>query len=71
MKQLSGIDYTNKFKDLVWTSNINQELPIKMTSKYGPGSEMPITLSQLFLQKVAELKDKVCMQAIREKFADG
>ena len=41
-----------------------------MSSQDGAGSESPITLSKLFLQKVALLKDTICLQAIREKFPD-
>lgn len=32
LKAISKIYYTDKFKDIQWTSNINQELPIKCTA---------------------------------------
>lgn len=45
LKQLSGLTYKNQFKNLSWTSDLNQELPIKMLCSQGPGSEKPILLS--------------------------
>lgn len=51
------MNFENRFKSLTWTSNINQELPIKLTAHEGPGSEVPTTLSRLFLEKAHLLKD--------------
>jgi hypothetical protein len=62
-----GLNYSDRFKSLVWTSNVNQELPIKMTA-HGPGSETPQTLSKLFVKKSSMLKDELCLQAIKEIF---
>lgn len=70
LKSMSSLELRNKFKSLVWTSDINQELPIKLAAKEGPGSETPTTLSRLFLHKAALMKDQICMQAIREKFKE-
>lgn len=30
IKQIAKIDYTSKFKEINWTSDIDSELPIKM-----------------------------------------
>lgn len=38
-------------KNFYWTTDITQELPIKIKS-YGSGSEPPITVSQQFLNQV-------------------
>jgi hypothetical protein len=53
IKNATKSDYGSRFRDLNWTSEIQKELPIKLT-KEGFGSETPVTLSQAFIQK-AEL----------------
>lgn len=60
------MNFENRFKSLMWTSDINQELPIKLTAHEGPGSEVPKTLSSLFLEKCALFKDEICLSAIKE-----
>ena len=41
---------TTKFKGILWTSDPNVELPIKMPKgSTGPGTETPLTLSQALL----------------------
>jgi hypothetical protein len=57
----ANMNFENRFKSLMWTSDINQELPIKLTAHEGPGSEVPTTLSRLFLEKCALLKDEICL----------
>ena len=62
IKRQAGIDYTSKFKELNWTSDIRKELPIRVvidrerktsnSAERLPGSETPITISQAFLSKV-------------------
>ena len=43
IKNISNIDYKNRFKGINWTSDPMQELPIKIP-KSGSGSEQPLTL---------------------------
>lgn len=31
IKKILNNDYKHKFKDILWTSNINQELPVKVS----------------------------------------
>ena len=57
-----SLNFENRFKSLMWTSDINQELPIKLAAHEGPGSETPTTLSRLFLEKCLMLKDEICLQ---------
>jgi len=63
VKIAAGADYRNKFRDIIWTSDINRELPIMMnrsdlsqktseTIKTPPGQEPAQTISQAFLHKV-------------------
>jgi len=44
-------------KNLFWTTDINTELPIKM-KQFGPGSETPKTLSQIFKDTAEKQGDK-------------
>jgi acyl-CoA synthetase (AMP-forming)/AMP-acid ligase II len=44
IKNLTGITYESKFKGIQWTCDKNVEMPIKMPSGPGIGSETPITL---------------------------
>ena len=44
-------------KGLHWTSDINDELPIKMRQS-GPGSEVPFTMPQLFMNAVRSGQDR-------------
>jgi len=44
MKVIANTDYHTRFKDVLWTSDVHKELPIKLL-KYGFGSELPLTLS--------------------------
>lgn len=68
LKSISSLSLADKFKNLVWTTDINTELPTKIHVQSGPGSEPPKTLPYFFLQKYAAHKDEVCMQAIKEDF---
>lgn len=52
LKTITDIPYTTKFKGITWTSDINQELPIKMPSEGVYGSEPPTTISEAFLKRV-------------------
>ncbi len=57
IKRAAKIDYTSKFKDINWTTEIERELPIRMVNDKErrnavtvpgerlPGSETPITVS--------------------------
>ena len=47
-------------KGLHWTSDINDELPIKMRQS-GPGSEVPFTMCQLFMNAVRSGGDRPAM----------
>jgi len=38
-------------KDYHWVTDINSEIPIKITP-FGPGSERPMTVSSLFINQV-------------------
>jgi hypothetical protein len=41
---------TTKFKGILWTSDPNAELPIKMPqASTGPGTEAPLTLSNALI----------------------
>lgn len=63
LKTQSKIEYTTKFKEINWTSDVLKELPTRLIADknrvYGevkaserlPGSETPITVSQAFLSK--------------------
>ena len=53
--------YTSKFQKIQWSCDPNYELPIKMQRELGPGSEVPVTLSQAFLATSARLKDQLCL----------
>lgn len=53
--------YTSKFHKIQWCSDPNYELPIKLSRELGPGSELPVTLSQAFLATSARLKDQLCL----------
>jgi long-subunit acyl-CoA synthetase (AMP-forming) len=44
-------------KNLFWTTDINTELPIKM-KQFGPGSEAPITLCQMFRDTALRIPEK-------------
>jgi hypothetical protein len=44
-------------KNFYWTTDITQELPVKMPHT-GPGSEPPITVSQQFLNQVKNSASK-------------
>lgn len=44
IKSVAHSDYLNKFKDVLWTSELTRELPIRLT-KLGYGSETPLTLT--------------------------
>jgi len=55
---------TSKFKGILWTTDPNVELPIKMPTHTGPGTETPITLSQALIHQYEHNADKVCMQFI-------
>ena len=48
-----------------WTTDIHTELPVKM-KRAGPGSELPITVSQLFLDAVREGGDRPCLFVERD-----
>ena len=47
-------------KGLHWTTNIHDELPIKMR-KTGPGSEVPFTLTSTFVNAVRSGGDRPSM----------
>ena len=49
IKQITQADYHTRFRSILWTSNINEELPIKL-SKEGYGSEVPLTISTNFFK---------------------
>lgn len=53
--------YTSKFRKIQWCCDPNYELPIKLARQIGPGSEVPVTLSQAFLTTSARLKGKLCL----------
>ena len=55
LKNLSHSTYNDKFKGLHWTTDLNQELPIKVQEENGFGNEKPITLSLGFLQNATRL----------------
>lgn len=44
-------------KGLHWTTNVRDELPVKMR-KTGPGSEVPYTLTQMFTNSVRSGQDR-------------
>ena len=65
IKSATHNGYTSKFKDINWTSRIDQELPIKIQKGEGYGSEQPLTLTQNFFKQIQMFKDQVCMQMKR------
>lgn len=76
IKRAAGIDYTSKFKDINWTTEIERELPIRMVNDKErrqavvnpadrlPGSETPITVSQAFMGKVQHMGKFECMRKL-------
>ena len=52
-------------KGLHWTTNINDELPVKMRQS-GPGSEVPFTMPQMFQQAVASGQDRPALWIERD-----
>lgn len=68
----AGIDYTSKFKDINWTSDINKELPIRISidKATGCGGETPITISNAFIDKVTQHKEEECMRKLTLKKAN-
>ena len=60
IKSIAKSDYSSKFKEVNWTNDINKEMPIKMTRE-GLGSEVPITISQAFIDKAQRFKKEICM----------
>jgi len=63
---MAGIDYTSKFKDINWTSDINKELPIHVSvdKATGCGGEVPTTISHAFLDRVIHHRDEECMRKL-------
>lgn len=51
---------TSNGKGLHWTSNIHDELPVKMRQS-GPGSEVPFTMPQMFQNAVNSGQDRPAM----------
>jgi long-subunit acyl-CoA synthetase (AMP-forming) len=51
-------------KNLFWTTEINTELPIKM-KQFGPGSEAPITLCQMFKDTAQRIPHKNALNVER------
>ena len=51
-------------KNLWWTTDIETELPIKM-KQFGPGSEAPITLTDLFRATAIQQGDKPALYVER------
>ena len=47
-------------KDLHWSTNVQDELPIKMRQS-GPGSEAPFTLCDMFMNAVRAGQDRPAM----------
>ena len=53
---------TTKFKGILWTSDPDAEIPIKMPRvSTGPGTEVPITLTNALISQYEKNADKVCM----------
>lgn len=71
MKQ-AGVDYKSKFKEINWTADINKEIPIRFSGDKASsfGREMPITVSQAFIDKVSKSPGEECMKMLNLK-SDG
>eukprot|EP00347_Sterkiella_histriomuscorum_P000024 403377473 len=70
LKSILHSDYHTRFKNVLWTSDINQELPIKIQTYdsedyYGFGTETPLTICQNFFKQIDQFKNEVCMQMKR------
>ncbi len=63
LKNLAHSDYLNKFKDVLWTSDLTRE---SFPSGLLYGSEIPLTITQNFFKQVEVHKHEVCMQMKRK-----
>jgi len=48
-------------KDFIWTTDVNVELPIFM-EEFGPASEPPTTICNVFRSSAAKWRKKICMK---------
>lgn len=53
-------------KDVIWTTDIRKELPIKLIDGVEYGSETPITVSQLFIDTATKLSTRKALLVERE-----
>ena len=55
-----GLVNPEQGKGLHWTTDVNAELPVKMRQS-GPGSEVPFTMPQMFINAVRSGQDRPAM----------